>query len=343
MKIPIPKFLRGGLTFLIIGTVILAILPVTGVPQEWILYLFLFFVYLALANMWNLLAGYCGLISLAQPAFIGIAGYVLAIVAWVGLPMWIGVIGGGIVAGAFALIISMPAFRLRGIYFAIGTLIVPSAVQILFFLWRPVGTALYGKGAGYIIKGSTSVSPEIVYWIALVVGIGSLFLMRFILGSKFGLGLAAIRDSDNTAASSGINVFRLKLYSFLISAFVTGLAGAIFYISQGFIEPTSAFSIQWTMVLMLSTVIGGIAIMEGPILGAVVVVILHFLLSRYAGISLLLQGVILVLIMLLAPQGIMGLIRKTRIYRSFLKLDTGIEVTTCKNENNAGIVAGGGK
>ena len=326
MRIPIPNFLKGGLALLIVATVVLAILPIIGAPQEWVLYFFLFFIYLALANMWNLLAGYCGLISLAQPAFIGIAGYVLAITAWVGLPLWIGIIGGGIVAAIFALLISAPAFRLRGIYFAIGTLIVPEAVRIVFFLWRPVGNDLYGKGAGYIIKGVTSIPQSEVYWIALVIGIGSVFLMRFILGSKFGLGLAAIRDNDNTAASSGINVFRLKLYSFLISAFVTGLAGAAFYVSQGFIEPLSAFNIQWTMVLMLSTVIGGIAIIEGPIFGSAVVVILHFLLARYAGYSLLLEGVILVGIMLLAPQGIMGALRKTRIYGSFLKLSTGPEI-----------------
>lgn len=343
MKIPLPRFLKGGLFFLIIFAVVLAILPLTGVPQEWILYFFLFFIYLALANMWNLLAGYCGLISLAQPAFIGIAGYVLAITVWVGYPMWLGVVGGGIVACVFALLISAPAFRLKGTYFAIGTLIVPAAVQIIFFLWRPVGNELYGKGAGYIIKGSTNVSPDIIYWISLVVGLGSIFLMRFILGSKFGLGLAAIRDNDNTAASTGINVFRLKLYSFLISAFVTGLAGAIFYISQGFIEPSSAFNIQWTMVLMLSTVIGGIAIIEGPILGAVIVVILHFLLARYAGISLLLQGIILVVIMMAAPQGIIGALRRTRVYGSFLKLDTGPEIKAEKVTDSAKAMANGGK
>jgi branched-chain amino acid transport system permease protein len=322
MKIPIPTFLKGGTAPLVIATIILAALPLFNIPQEWILYLFLFFVYLALANMWNLLAGYCGLISLAQPAFIGIAGYVLAIFAWVGMPLWIGVISGGIVAGIFALLLSAPAFRLRGIYFAIGTLIIPEAVRIVFLMWRPVGTSTYGKGAGYIIKGSTSFAPSELYWMALVVGIGSVFLMRFILRSKYGLGLAAIRDNDISAASSGINVFRLKLYSFILSAIVTGFAGAIFYISQGFIEPLSAFNIQWTMILMLSTVIGGIAIIEGPVFGTIIVVIMHFLLARYGNISLLLQGIILIAIMLGAPQGIMGALRKTRVYSAFLRSDT---------------------
>lgn len=332
MKVAIPKLLKGGLAPLLIVTVVLAIFPAIGVPQEWLLYLFLFFIYLALANMWNLLAGYCGLISLCQPAFIGLAGYVLAIAVWTGYPLWIGILGGGIIAAVFALVISVPVFRLRGIYFAVGTLIVPEVVRLIFLMWRPVGDVLYGKGAGYAIKGASAISSMHTYWIALVVGIGSIFLMRFILDSKWGLGLEAIRDSDSTAASSGVDVFRLKLYSFVISAFVSGIAGAAFYISQGFIEPSGAFNIQWTMVLMLATVIGGIAIIEGPILGAVVVVILHFLLARYTGISLLLQGIILVGIMLLAPQGIMGSLRKTKVYRSLLRLDTSVEVATNKKK-----------
>jgi len=321
----IPAQLRGWILPLVIATVILAPFPVIDVPRAWLLYLFLFFIYLALANMWNLLAGYCGLISLAQPAFIGLAGYILAIMAWVGLPLYLGVICGGITAAIFALVISRPLFRLRGVYFIVASLIVPEALRIVFFLWRPVGGVLYGKGAGYVIKGSASVPPMETYWMALVIGMGTAFLMYFILRSRLGLGLAAIRDNDNTAASSGINVYRLKVYSFTLSALITGIAGAGFYISQGFIEPISAFNIQWTMILMLATVIGGIGIMEGPILGAIIVVFLHFLLARYAGISLLIQGVILIFIMLVAPQGIMGSIRRIRVYQTYrglLKLAT---------------------
>lgn len=153
------------------------------------------------------------------------------------------------------------------------------------------------------------------YWLALVIGIASIFLMRSILRSALGLGLASIRDNDRAAASCGIDVFKLKLYSFVIGAFVTGIAGGIFYIYQGYIEPASAFSIRWTMIVMLATVIGGMSTEEGPIIGTAIVVFLHFLLARYAGISLLIQGTILVGIMLLAPQGIVGLLRHTQSYR----------------------------
>jgi len=145
--------------------------------------------------------------------------------------------------------------------------------------------------------------------------VGSLFLVRFILASNLGLGLAAIRDNERAAASSGINVFRLKLCTFVIAAVVTGLAGAVYYLNQGYIEPSATFNVRWTMTLLLATVIGGIGMEEGPLLGTVVVVFLYFLLARYAGYSLLIQGLILIAIMMLSPKGIAGLLRRNRLYR----------------------------
>jgi branched-chain amino acid transport system permease protein len=314
--------LRGGLIPLVTVMVVLAVFPIVGVPQSWLLYLFLFFLYLAMANMWNLLAGYSGLMSLCQPAFIGLAGYTLVICTWIGVPFYVGIIAGAIIAAVFALLISIPVFRLSGIYFAIGTLVIPEALRIAFFLWRPVGGEMSGGGAGYMVKGVTGVSMAQFYWLAFVIGIASIFLMRLVLRSTLGLGLASIRDNDRAAASCGINVFKLKLYSFVIGAFMTGIAGGIFYIYQGYIEPSSAFNIRWTMIIMLATVIGGMSTEEGPIVGTAIVVFLHFLLARYAGISLLIQGIILVGIMLVAPYGIIGFLRKTRTYHSLLQLAT---------------------
>jgi branched-chain amino acid transport system permease protein len=312
--------LRGGLIPTIGVIVVLALFPVIGVPRVWLLYLFLFYIYLAMANMWNLLAGYSGLISLCPAAFIGLAGYTMTVMTWLGLPYYVGIIPGGIVAALFAVLISVPVFRMKGIYFAIGTLVVPEILRFVFLLWRPVGGVIYGRGAGYAVKGVAGVSQSQSYWSALAIGVISILVMRYILHSKLGSGLAAIRDNDNTAASSGINVFNLKLCSFVIAAFVTGVAGAVFYIYQGFIEPVSAFGVQWLITIILATVIGGEGTEEGPIVGTGIVVFLFFLLARYAEISLIIQGIILIGIMLLAPEGIMGFIRKTRIYRSLLQV-----------------------
>jgi branched-chain amino acid transport system permease protein len=307
------KLLR--LTLLAIPIIILALLPLVGAPRSWLLYAFLFFIYLAMANMWNLLAGYSGLISLCQPAFLGLAGYTMTIGTWVGIPWWAGLIGGAIVAALFALVISTAVFRLSGVYFAIGTLVVPEALRMVFYLWRPVGGAMHGAGAGYMIKGIGDVSTNVIYWLALIVGIGSAYLVKRVLRSKLGLGLAAIRDNERAAASAGVDVFSLKLYTFIIAAAVTGLAGAVYYLYQGYIEPSATFSVRWTMTLLLATVIGGIRTEEGPIIGTIIVVFLYFLLARYAGYSLLIQGLILIGIMLLSPQGIVGILRRSRFYR----------------------------
>ena len=161
-------------------------------------------------------------------------------------------------------------------------------------------------------KGVSDLSIADTYWLALAIGVASMVLMAVILRAKFGLGLAAIRDNDTSASSSGINVFNLKLASFVIAAFVMGIAGAIFYVNQGYIEPNGGFNISWLMIAMLATVIGGIGTEWGPFVGAVVVVILRFQLARFAGISLLIQGLILLVIMLAAPQGIVGLARDLR-------------------------------
>lgn len=300
----------------------LAALPALGLPGNWLLYIFLFFVYLAMANMWNLLAGYSGLLSLCQAAFIGLAGYTLIILSWLGIPFYVGIIAGALVAAAFAVAISFPVFRLSGIYFAIGTLVVPEALRMIFLLWRPVGGVLAGGGAGYVLKGASALSMTEFYWFALIIAAASTILMRLILRSKLGLGLAAIRDNDGTAASSGIDVFRLKLGAFIIGALVTGIAGAIFYIYQAHIEPVGAFSIRWTMTLILATVIGGMRTEEGPLVGTAIVVLLHFLLASYTGMSLLIQGVILICVMLVAPQGITGFLRQIGAYRSLLQFVT---------------------
>jgi branched-chain amino acid transport system permease protein len=319
MKLRMPQ-MRTGIILMAVTVILLALFPVAGVPRSWSLYTFNFFIYLAMANMWNLLAGYSGLISLCQPAFLGLAGYAMTIGTWVGIPWWAGILGGVIVAAVFALLISGAVFRLSGTYFAIGTLVVPEALRMIFYLWRPVGGEMNGAGAGYMVKGIGGVSPAMIYWLALVVGVGSICLMRFILRSKLGLGLALIRDNERSAASCGVNVFRLKLYSFIIAAGVTGLAGAIYYLNQGYIEPSGTFNVKWTMSLLLATVIGGIRTEEGPIFGTIIIVFLYFLLARYAGYSLLIQGIILICIMLISPQGIAGILRRNRYYRYFARV-----------------------
>jgi branched-chain amino acid transport system permease protein len=299
--------------------VLLVVLPlVTAVPQSWTLYVFIFCVYLSMSCMWNLIAGYAGLISLCQPAFLGLAGYTLALGTWIGVPWWAGLVGGAVVAGIFAVLIAFAVFRLSGVYFAIGTLVVPEVLRSLFILWRPVGGSMTGGGAGYMIKNISGVGINETYWLALVIAVISIIIFRAVLSSNLGLGLAAIRDNQQAAASCGINTFRLKLYPFVIGAMITGLVGAVYYIHQGFIEPTRTFNVSWTMAILLSTVIGGMRTKGGAMLGAMVYVFLYFAMARYGGYSLLIQGVILITILLISPRGLLGIFNKFSFYRSFV-------------------------
>lgn len=323
---------------LAIIAVLLAVMPLVAVvPQAWIFYAFIFFIYLSMSFMWNLIAGYSGLISLCQPAFLGLAGYTMALGTWVRVPWWAGLLGGAVVAGIFAVLIAFAVFRLSGVYFAIGTLVVPEALRSAFILWRPVGGVMTGGGAGYMIKKTSHISIHEMYWMALAIALCSMILFRLILNSNLGLGLAAVRDNQESASSSGINTFKLKLYPFVLGAVITGLAGAVYYIYQGFIEPTRTFNVSWTMAILLATVIGGMRTKGGAILGSMVYVFLYFLLARYGGYSLLIQGTILIIIILVSPQGLLGILGKFR----FFHVLTGFLSRPVAGINKTGGLAGG--
>lgn len=317
MKINVFR-LKPQYVLLLAFMAISVLLPIAGVGWYYCHVLFLFFIYLTLAEMWNLLAGYSGLVSLGQAAFMGLGGYMIGISLYYGLPLFLGAILGLILATVFAAIISFPLFRLRGLYFAIGTLMIPEALRIWFNFWKPGGAAevAVGGGAGFSIP---VFSPEKLYYLALIVGFVSILLMRIILSSKLGAGLVAIRDNEDAAASYGINVFRCKFYSFLIASFVTAMAGCTFYLYQGYVEPVGAFSISWLMLMIIAVVIGGIGTEEGPIVGAVIVVLLEQVLAGYGQFSPIILGLLLIIVILIAPKGIMGMLRGTRTYYFLLE------------------------
>jgi len=258
--------------------------------------------------MWNLLAGYSGLVSLGQPSFIGIAAYTLGVLLMAGLPPYLCIIISGVTAAAFCFLISFPLLRMRGIFFAIGTLTISEALRVFFTNFKPTEeTAIWG-GAGIPILARVSLTE--LYYIALFICVISIFLLRYILNSKFGLGLMAIRDNETAAYSCGVNSFKCKLYVFVIVSFFTGIIASIFYLFQGHVEPFSVFGISWTMIMLIAAVIGGIGTFEGPFIGAAIVVFLHQMLAKFAGLSLIIEGIIILVIILIAPKGIMGVIKR---------------------------------
>jgi len=291
---------------LLIAPAVAALLtiPLWGSPY-FMLLVITFFLYAAMAQMWNLLAGYSGLISLGQQCFIGLGGYTLAVLAeQYGFPVWAAVLVGGTVAALFALVISIPLFRTTGVYFAVGSWITAEALKIAFTNWDYVHA-----GTGIFIRSAYRISLGEVYYAALAAGAGSVALVYAILRSDLGLGLAALSEDEIAAQSVGVDASRSKLACFLISAFVTGIAAGVLYLQQIFIQPYNAFSIDWTVRLLFIVIIGGIGTVEGPIVGACFFVLLQRVFSDYDHFSMLLMGATAIIVMLAAPRGIVGELR----------------------------------
>lgn len=272
-------------------------------------YVFLYLIYASAGTMWNLLAGYSGLLSLCPSAFIGIGGYTLIVGTWVGVPWPLGLVLGGLLAGVFAALISIPVFRLRGAYFTIGTFVVPEILKFVFLSWRPVGTTVYGRGAGYPIQGVEHIPQWLLHLLAVSLAFLCVGLVRKLTTSRFGYALHAIKDQEQAAERCGVDVFKVKFLAFLLSAALTGITGGLFYLNQRYIEPMSAFGMQWLVAIMLSVIIGGRGTVEGPLFGAGIYVFLYFLLAQYGELSLILQGLMLIGLALSAPRGIMGIVR----------------------------------
>jgi branched-chain amino acid transport system permease protein len=270
----------------------------------------LIMLYMALGQMWNLLGGYAGLVSLGQQSFIGIGGYSLAMISQVykmPIPLAFAVAAG--ISVIFALIISIPIFKMRNVYFTIGTWIVAECLALFFSTWAYVNYA-----QGYNITATYSISGATIYFVALAVGICSLAVVYLILRSRLGLALMAMRDNESAAEVRGVELYRTKLKCFLISASMTGVTGAALYLHQAFIQPANAFGVSWTVSMVFIVVIGGIGTIEGPVIGAVIFVLLRQWLYSFPGFSLVLLGVIAIVIIMVAPKGIMGLLRGHRVF-----------------------------
>ena len=266
--------------------------------------------FLVLAQMWNLLAGYGGLISVGQQAFVGVGGYGLFIFAQhMGVhPFW-SVPLGGILAALVAALTAKLMFRLRAGYFAVGTWVLSEVIRI-----AASNLAMTGGGSGQSLTVMARMPREFresgTYWIACALLIGASVAINLLLRSRFGLALTAVRDSETAAESQGVNVAGLKFRVYVLSAFGTGLVGALYYLNTLRISPSSAFDLNWVVAAIFIVVIGGIGTVEGPILGAAVFFGLRWLLADYGSWYWMAMGTLAVLVMVFAPKGLWGLIHK---------------------------------
>ncbi len=307
--------------------VLLALLALPAFASRALLQeLFYVFTMLSLAQLWNLLAGSAGLISVGQQAFVGIGAYALfAFTVMAGRDPITSIVLAGIVAGLVAIPAALIVFRLRGAYFAIGTWVVAEVCRLILAQMKQLG-----GGTG------TSLPPEVVssvagldfvrnlfairgpaardiisYWLALVLAVGTFMLVYRLLRSRYGLALSATGDSETAAESAGVDVFNTRLLIYVVTAIAAGMVGALIFLQKARISPDAAFSlIDWTAYVIFIVVIGGIGTMEGPIIGVAVFYLLQYYLAALGSWYLMLLGGLAIVLMLFAPAGVWGLISR---------------------------------
>jgi len=303
---------RVGVALIAVAFVVLAVAPYWG-DRQMLRLLAEIYAFVALASLWNLLAGYAGLVSVGQQAFVGLGGYVLFALA---ILLGVHPIAAILIAGPIGALIAIPVaaliFRLRGAYFAIGTWVVAEVFRLL-----ASQVSVLGGGSGISLPAAVVVamapSRQIrefeIYWLALTLTVIVLGAIVILLRSRHGLALTAIRDNELAAQSNGIDVWRIKFVVYVLTAFGTAMIGALIFLQKLRISPDTAFSVNdWTAFVIFITVIGGIGRIEGPIFGTIVFFLLRQTLADLGSLYLLMMGAVAIVVMLWAPKGLWGMI-----------------------------------
>jgi branched-chain amino acid transport system permease protein len=260
---------------------------------------------MAMAQAWNLIGGYGGQFSLGHGLFVAVGGYTTVLVlVHTGLPLALTVaIAGALTAGIGALA-AMPLLRLRGVYFSVGTLGVMIAVQNWVINWKWAGQT---RGVYVPERGVLGFNTQ--YYMAAALLVGTTAIVALAVRSRWGLRLMAVRDDESAAQELGVNGFRVKLVALATSAFLVGLCGALNAFQQLTLEPYSAFNIVWAINMILACVIGGLATIAGPLIGAALIFELQQQLQGYQNLTSLIEGAVLLAVIRFAPGGIWGLLR----------------------------------
>jgi branched-chain amino acid transport system permease protein len=290
---------------LVSGLILLALYPLvaTGYGIRFMLQLFM---WVALAQSWNLISGLTGYVSFGHVAFFGTGAYAAAILVTTHGWHWIPAVSmGGVAAVLLALIIGYPCLRLKGPYFAIAMLGLNEVMRVLVSYFE----GLTGGGLGISLP-ILYASVQIYYGMGLAAVIVTA-AAYFIITSRFGLRLMTIREDELAAEAMGIDTARYKLYAFLLSAFVPGVVGGLFARDQGYIEPISVFPLLTTITMIVMALFGGKGTIWGPVLGAITLFVLQELVwVRFLYLHQVLFGAIIVFVVLLMPRGILGVLQQ---------------------------------
>lgn len=269
-----------------------------------------FFYYLALAQLWNLLGGFAGIVSLGQQAFIGLGGYVLFFGCMeMGWHPLVSLLAAGLVGALVAIPAARAVFRLHGAYQAIGTWVIAEVFGLLFSQIQSLGA---GAGLSLSVRMARQVQigdvsrDSVLYLVSLIIGLLVTGCTYLLLRSQTGLMLKAVRDNESSSRTSGVYSHRIKLAVFVGTSFGTALTGALIYLSKLRISPTAAFDINWTSYMMFIVVIGGIGTLEGPIVGTIIFFLLREYLASLGSWYLIILGALAVVVMLWLPHGVWG-------------------------------------
>jgi branched-chain amino acid transport system permease protein len=293
-----------------------AMLPlfVTDVYSQNILVLTL--MYAALSQSWNILGGYCGQISLGHALYFGLGAYTTALAyTKFGVLPWFGMPCGGIIAALIALALGYPCFRLRG-----HSIVIAETAYLLFLNWEWAGAAL---GIDLPVRGNSWLTFQFVrsklpyFYFALAFAFVTWTATWAFENSKWGYWWRAVKDDAVAAESLGVIVFRSKMGAAAVSAFFTAIGGSFYAMFVSYIDPESVMGFQFSLLIALPAVLGGIGTLWGPALGAAVLIPLTELTRSYVGgsgkgIDLIVYGVLVMVIALVRPDGIAGLFARRR-------------------------------
>jgi branched-chain amino acid transport system permease protein len=285
--------------------VLLALYPLiaSGYGIRFMLQLFM---WVALAQSWNLISGLTGYVSFGHVAFFGTGAYTTGILAtthgWHWLPA---ALAGGLVAVLLALAIGFPCLRLKGPYFAISMLGLNEVMRVLVSYFE----GLTGGGLGLSLPTLYASVP--IYYAMGLAAVVVTAVAYLVITSRFGLRLMTIREDEVAAEAMGIDTARHKLYAFLLSAFVPGVVGGLFARDQGYIEPIAVFPLAFTITMIVMVLFGGKGTVWGPVLGGVALFVLQELVwARFLYLHQFLFGAIIILVVLFMPRGILGVLQQ---------------------------------
>jgi branched-chain amino acid transport system permease protein len=270
--------------------------------------------YVVIATAWNILGGYAGYVNFGTSAFFAIGAYTaVVLIKSVKAPLPVLILAGGLVAALLGLGIGYLTLRLRGTFFSIATLALSVVLQTMIINWEYVGGS---RGLSVIRPSGPPFGSYVVFLFTVMVGlaVASVLIARFIEQSWIGRGLAALRDNEEAAECMGVPTLRLKLFATTVSGFLLGVAGAPFPYYVTFVEPNSAFALDYAVNALAMPMIGGTTSWIGPVIGAVLLGTASQLatVTISSEMNLFIVGVVLVAFVVAAPEGLLGLARRLR-------------------------------